>query len=185
MTAIPDNQRCTAHSRAKDTAAGQTALTTLGQLIEAAGDEEQQWAELSRVIDRKSILATREHQRLKDMAGYLPVSDALILFSSVVEAVRRRVGDERISHEIASELERIIASSPAAATVIATRRLAGPPDDLDDESSPSDADDTFDAVAVAPPASSDIAAPSAELTDTGAIESAENTNTGDPSSDRT
>jgi hypothetical protein len=151
-----------AAGRAKDASAAQSVLTTLGQLIESAGDEEGQWSELSRVIDRKSVLASREHQRLKDIAGYLPVSDALILFSSAVEAIRKRVADERLLREIANELETIVCRSPVAATAVASRRLSAP------------GGDTVDAASITPATSPD-AATSAESTTIGSAGNAENT----------
>jgi hypothetical protein len=167
-----------AAGRAKDAAAAQSALTTIGQLIESAGDDEQQWSELSRVIDKKSVLASREHQRLKDIAGYLPVSDALILFSSMVEAVRKRVTDERLLREIANELEMIVCRSPVAATAVASRRLAAQPGDPDDGSDALDAD-TIDAVAPPSSGAPPDAAPSGDLPAISAAESAENTTNGD------
>jgi len=68
-------------------------LAEMGDLIERGEDDALVWAEITNLIERRRRLAESERKRLADLQQYVTADQALALYRTVLDSVRRNVGD--------------------------------------------------------------------------------------------
>lgn len=86
----------------------QTAMTTIGQLIQAGNKDEAAWRELIQTTKETVDLKGREHARMKDLNQTVYAEDAMNLAGQLLTAVMDHVPDKEVRYKIGQRFNELL-----------------------------------------------------------------------------
>lgn len=97
--------------RSGDTEATAASMDDLADLITRGWNDYAAWEEVQELVDQRRKLVETERKRLVDMQQMITSEQAVMLVTSVVEAVKRHVDDTETLHRISRDLDAVFAGS--------------------------------------------------------------------------
>lgn len=100
----------------------QALLEQIGEPIREGLKDHQAWDEIGAMLDRRARLVELERKRLDQLANMITVEEAMTLFRTVLDVLRRHIDDQGTLDAIGAELSQLVTLESVPGTSRSKRR---------------------------------------------------------------